>query len=46
MTVHKKDNFICYKNFRDKMKWWDAHTKKLKYCSSTKFDEHNNIFGI
>ena len=29
----------------DTMKWWDPHTKKLKYCSSEKFDEHNNKFG-
>ena len=27
------------------MKWWDQHTKKLIYCSSTKFDEHNNKLG-
>ena len=27
------------------MKWWDPHTKKLKYCSSEKCDEHNNKFG-
>ena len=26
------------------MKWWDPHTNKLKYCSSTKFDEHKNKF--
>ena len=26
------------------MKWWDPHTKKLKYCSSTKVYEHNNKF--
>ena len=28
-----------------KMKWQDLHTNKLKYCSSAKFDEHNNKFG-
>ena len=27
------------------MKWQDPHTKKLKYCSSEIFDEHNNKFG-
>ena len=27
------------------MKWWDPHTKKLRYVSSAKFDEHNNKFG-
>ena len=27
------------------MKWWYPHTKKLRYCSSGKFDEHNNKFG-
>ena len=34
-----------YKNIRATMKWWDPHTKKLKYCSYTKMDEHNNKFG-
>ena len=33
-----------YTNRRDTMKWWDPHTKKLKYCSSKKFDEHKNKF--
>ena len=27
------------------MKWWVSHTKKLKYCLSAEFDEHNNEFG-
>ena len=36
---------MVYKNSRAKMKWWDSHTKKLKYCSSAKFDQHNNKFG-
>ena len=27
------------------MKWWEPHTKILKYCSSADFDEHNNKFG-
>ena len=34
-----------YTNSRATMKLWDPHTKKLKYCSSTKFGEHNNKFG-
>ena len=34
-----------YTNKGAKMKLWDPHTKKLKYCSSTKFDEHSNKFG-
>ena len=35
-----------YTNSRATMKCWDPHTRKLKYCSSEKFDEHNNKFGI
>ena len=31
-----------YTSIGDKIKWWYPHTKKLKYCSSTKFDKHNN----
>ena len=27
------------------IKQWDPHTKELKYCSYTKFYEHNNKFG-
>ena len=34
-----------YTNIRSTMKWWDPHTKKLKYCSSASFDEHNNKYG-
>ena len=34
-----------YTNSRATMKLWDPYTKKLKYCSSEKFDEHNNKFG-
>ena len=34
-----------YTNSRSTMKWWDPHTKKLKYCSSAKSDEHKNKFG-
>ena len=34
-----------YTNIITTMKWWYPHTKKLKYYSYTKFDEHNNKFG-
>ena len=34
-----------YTNRREKMKWRDKNTKKLKYYSSVKFDEHNNKFS-
>ena len=34
-----------YTNIIAKMKWWEPHTKKLKYCSFENFDEHNNKFG-
>ena len=34
-----------YTNTRATMKWWDTHTKKLKYYSSIKFDEYNKKFG-
>ena len=34
-----------YTNIRSTMKLWDPYTKKLKYCSPEKFDEHNNKFG-
>ena len=34
-----------YTKSRATIKWYDPHTKKLKYCSSEKFDEHNNKFG-
>ena len=36
---------MCYTNSIDTMKWWDPHTKKLKYYSSAKFDKYNNKFG-
>ena len=36
---------MCYTNSRATIEWWDPHTKKLKYFSSEKFDEHNNKFG-
>ena len=34
-----------YTNRTAKIKWWEPHTNKLKYCSSGKFDEHNNKLG-
>ena len=34
-----------YTNIRYKMEWWNPQTKRLKYCSSAKFDEHKNKFG-
>ena len=34
-----------YTNIRATMKFWGPHTKKLKYGSSEKFDEHNNKLG-
>ena len=38
-------SFIGYTNRRATIKWWDPNTKKEKYCSSAKLDEHNNKFG-
>ena len=35
-------SFMGYTNNRATTKWWYPHTKKLKYCSSEKLDEHNN----
>ena len=34
-----------YTNRRATMNLRKQHTKRLKYCSSEKFDEHNNKFG-
>ena len=34
-----------YTNIVATIKWWYPHTKKLKYFSSAKFDEHKNKFG-
>ena len=31
-----------YTNSIDTMKWWELNTKRLKYFSTEKFDEHNN----
>ena len=33
-----------YTKIRVTIKWWDPHTKKLKYFSYSKFDEHYNKF--
>ena len=33
-----------YTNSISTIKWWDPHTKKLKYCSSVNFDEYNTKF--
>ena len=38
-------SFMGYTHSRAAIKWWDSHTKKLKYCSSTNFNEHNNKYG-
>ena len=35
---------MVYKDRIATMKSWDSHTKRLKYCSSEKIDEHNNKF--
>ena len=37
-------SFMGYTDIRATMKWWDPHRKRLKYCSCTKFDEHNHNF--
>ena len=37
-------SFICSTNSRATIKLLDPHNKKLKYCSSAKFDEHNSKF--
>ena len=37
-------SFVGYTNRRATMKWSDLHTNKIKYYSSSKFDEHNNKF--
>ena len=37
--------FVGYSNIRATIKWWDLHTKIIKYCLSVKSDEHNNKFG-
>ena len=34
-----------YTKRRATLKWCYRNTKKIKYCSSAKFDEHYNKFG-
>ena len=41
----KEGSFMVYTNSRSTMKFWEPYTKKPKYCSFAKFDEHNNKFG-
>ena len=41
----QQGSFMVYKDRIATMKSWDSHTKRLKYCSSEKIDEHNNKFG-
>ena len=36
---------MVYTNSIATMKWWDPHTKKVKYFSSTKFDKNKNKLG-
>ena len=36
--------FVGYINIRETIKWWDPHTKKLKYYSFSKCNEYNNKF--
>ena len=36
---------MSYTNIIFTMKLWDPHNKKIKYCSSGIFDEHNNKYG-
>ena len=43
--ITQEGSFMGYKNSIATMKWWYPRTKKLKYFSSEKFDEHNNKFG-
>ena len=38
-------SFMGYTSRRATMKWWDPHTKRLKYYSSAKFDKHNSKLG-
>ena len=36
----QRGSLMSYTNIIATIKWWDPHTKKLKYCSSEIFDEH------
>ena len=33
---------MVYTNSKATLKWWDPHTKRLKYCPSINFDVHNS----
>ena len=44
--ITQEGSFMGYTNSRATIKWWDPHTKKLKYCLSEKFDERNSTFVI
>ena len=33
-----------YTKIRAAIKWWEPHTKKIKYVSYAKSDKHNNKF--
>ena len=41
----QEGSFMGYTNRIATMKFRGLHTKKLKYGSSEKFDEHNSKFG-
>ena len=43
--IIKEGSFKGYINIIATVKWWEPYTKKLKYCSSAKFDEQNNKFS-
>ena len=47
MLYYNTQEVLCigYTKSGATIKWWYTHTKKLKYCSSKTFDEHNNNFG-
>ena len=36
--ITQEGSFMGYTKIIATMKWWDPHTKKLKYCSYVKFD--------
>ena len=41
----QEGSLMVYTIITETIKLWDKHTNNLKYCSSVKFDEHNNKFG-
>ena len=43
--ITQEGSFMGYTNIRATMKYWEPHTKIIKYCSCRKIDEHNNKFG-